>query len=504
MHFKERQNREQMMMVSYGTMVAQDNPARLIDLMCRKFIADNPWRKEWKGKEHKGRKSYPPSSMLGLLVYGYFHGISSSRKLEQETHRDIEVLWLMESLQPGHWTICGFRRENKNLIKEYLRASRKFLLDESYVTGKKLVFDGSKIKAYASREMLGQKGIKKKLENIDKPIAEYLSQLESNDLHDNELEKAYDEIEQLKEKVKKLESQKIKLEATSRALKSSAKRQVSPNDPGSVLVKGRDGKFAGYNAQIGVETKEHFIMPSVVTTSTNDQQQLKNCVNSTIEETGTQIEEVLAGKGYGNTAQILDVESKDIQCYIPLPETSREKEEKKGIVFKYDKKSDTYTCPKGKSLVLHIRIKKHHGSIYHVYKCHKCKGCPIQQECTRSKTGRTFTRNLEQEKIDKYKEKPTSNYAKERIAERKEVVEHPFGTIKWLMGKFNFLLKGKEKAQIEFDLYTTVYNIKRLLNCGGTMELMGKIMRYNWQWTKNPIINRNMVEKVLGTWCHYN
>ena len=102
MHFKERQNREQMMMVSYETMVSPDNPVRLIDLICRKFISDNPWREERKGKEQKGKKSYPPSIMLGLLVYGYFNGISSSRNLERETYRNLEMLWLMEGLQPDH------------------------------------------------------------------------------------------------------------------------------------------------------------------------------------------------------------------------------------------------------------------------------------------------------------------------------------------------------------------------------------------------------------------
>lgn len=481
MHFKERHNREQMMMVSYETMVSPDNPVRLIDLMCRKFINDNPWREEWKGKEQKGRKSYPPSIMLSLLVYGYLNGISSSRKLERETYRNIEVLWLMEGLQPDHWTICEFRRNNEQLIKDLLKGFRQFLLGEGYASGTKLVFDGSKVKAYASREMLNSEGIRKKLENLDKSIAEYLSQLESNDSQEDELEIARGEIKQLKEKIEKLESQKAKLEALDETLKASGKKQIAPNDKDAVLVKGRDGKFAGYNAQTGVEGKGHFIMHNKITTDTNDQQQLESCVESVREETGIAPEEVLADKGYGNTAQILNVENSGPQCYIPLPERTREKEEKKGIVFGYNKQSNTYTCPQGKELRLHIRNKKHHGSIYNVYKCHECEGCPIREECTKSKTGRTFGRNINQEKIDQYKKKLTTDYAKERIAERKGIVEHPFGTIKWLMGKFNFLLTGKEKAQIEFDLYATAYNLKRLMNCGRTTELMSKMTRYNWE-----------------------
>jgi hypothetical protein len=206
MHFKEGQYRGQMMMVSYETMILPDNPVRLIDLLCRKFIADNPWREEWKGKGEKGRKSYPPLAMLGLLAYGYFNGLSSSRKLERETYRNIELLWLMEGLQPDHWTICEFRRDNGQLVKDVLKTFRRFLLDEEYATGKKLVFDGTKIKAYSSRDMLNSDGIRHKLENLDKSIAEYLSQLEANDSNDDAMETAREEIKQLKEKIAKLEA----------------------------------------------------------------------------------------------------------------------------------------------------------------------------------------------------------------------------------------------------------------------------------------------------------
>lgn len=480
MHIKEGQNREELVMLSYDIMVPRDNPVRLIDLLCKKFIADNPWREEWKGTKGKGRKSYPPAQMLSLLVYGYFNKVTSSRMLEKEAYRNIEVIWLLEGLAPDHWTICTFRRENEGLIKDLLKSFRSFLLGEGYASGKRMVFDGSKMKAYARREMLTKDGIDKKLENLDKSIAEYLSQLEGNDSRDAELDTAREEIEKLKGKISKLEKLKSKYEIAGKALAQGDKKRIAPNDPDAVLVKGRDGKFAGYNTQSGVEGKGHFIMHNEVTTAPADQQQLENCVEKAIEETSIVPQEVLADKGYGNTAQILRLEEKGIGCYIPLAESAREKEEKKGMVFLYDQPSDTYTCPQGKKLHLHIKNKKHHGSVYAVYKCKECEGCMVQENCTKSKTGRTYSRNIEQEKIDKYKEKLTSDYAKERIAERKGVVEHPFGTIKWMMGKFNFLLTGKEKAQIELDLYTTAYNIKRLMNCGETMGLMGQISKYNW------------------------
>ena len=480
MHIKKGENRQELMMMSYDMMISPDNPVRLIDLMCKKFISDNPWREEWKGSSSKGCKSYPPGALLALLIYGYFNKINSSRNLEKETQRNIEVLWLMEGLQPDHWTICAFRRENKQLVKDLLKSFRAFLLDQKYASPKRLVFDGSKLKAYANRNMLTDRRIDKKLENLDKSIAEYLLQLEHNDTKEDELESAHEEIKELKAKIDKLEKQKTKIEAAKEMLKNSGQKQISPNDKDAVLVKGRDGKFAGYNGQAGVESTGHFIMHNEIKTEAIDQQQLENCVAKAEKEMDAKIEEAVADKGYGNTTQILDIESKGAQCFVPLAISSREKEESKGFVFIYDKSSDTYICPQGNKLTLCQKNYKHNGAIYDRYKCHDYEGCPVRNKCTKSKAGRTYKRNVRQEEIDKYKQKLKTDYAKERIAERKGVVEHPFGTIKWMMGKFNFLLTGKEKVQTEFDLYATAYNLKRLVNCDSTTDLMDKMMRYNW------------------------
>ena len=480
MHYKEQQIRAQKMIVSYDSMISPDNPVRLIDLICKKFISENPLKIVWKGSSSKGRKSYPAQSMLSLLVYGYFNGIASSRRMERETYRNIEMIWLMESLQPDHWTICDFRRNNEQLIKELLKSFRKFLLDGTYATGNRLVFDGSKVKAYASRDMLKAEGIAKKLEDIDKSLAEFMSQMESNDTRDDELETAREEIRLLREKIEKLEVQKSKLESARKILETSGKKQIALNDIDAVLVKGRDGKFAGYNVQNGVEPKGHFIMSNEVTTDANDLNQLGSRIERAKEDTGLSLQETVADCGFGNMSQIIDIEENGIQCYVPLQASYRDKEKEGGSVFEYDKEDDTYLCSQGKRLHLYAKKQKHHGGTYNIYKCRECDGCPARNSCTKSKTGRIYRRNIEQERIDLYKEKLKSNYSKERIAERKGIVEHPFGTIKWLMGKYNFLLKGKEKTQIESDLYTTAYNIKRLINCTDLSVLMGKVIIYNW------------------------
>ena len=252
MHYKDKISREQLMVMSYDTMITPDNAVRLIDLMCKKFIKEHQHDLKWKGEKNEGRKSYPPVSMLALLVYGYFNGIISSRKLERETYRNIEVLWLMEGLQPDHWTICEFRRESEIIMKNFLKAFRRFLLEGSYAQAEKVVFDGTKVKAYARREMLTVESIQEKLTDIDKSISEYLSKIENTDTVENSLELAKAEIATLKEKLKILESKRHKLKHAENALKESGEKYFAPNDTDARLMKGRDGKFPGYNVQVGV------------------------------------------------------------------------------------------------------------------------------------------------------------------------------------------------------------------------------------------------------------
>jgi len=481
MHYKDRLDRHQIMMLSYDSMIAGDNPVRLLDAMCRKFLEDNPQLCSLKGQKNEGRKAYPPSVLLNLLVYGYFNGISTSRKLEKETHRNIEVIWLTEGLRPDHWTICEFRRENGKAVKAFLKTFRRFLKDQSYISGDKIVFDGSKIKAYASREMLTENGIIKKLENIDQALSGYLKTMEEIDSLEDKDEKLRQEIEELKKNIEKMESLKKSLDETNETLKRKQLKRIAPNDPEAVLVKGRNGKFAGYNLQIGVDSKNHFIVSNHVTTDTNDRNQLGECVREAVSQLGTAPREAIADKGYANFKDILYLEEQGTECFVPVPVSEREKNEADGLVFTYDKDSDSYTCPEGKPLNLIAKNIEAAGSLYNKYKCKECSSCPVREKCTTSKTGRTIKRNVDQELIDNYKTKLKEDRSKKAIRERKGIVEHPFGTIKTLMGKSELVLCGKEKAIIELDLYIMAYNMKRLQNLDKTKLLIQKVTGYNWK-----------------------
>jgi transposase len=481
MHYKDRLDRHQMMMLSYDSMISKDNPVRLLDAMCRKFLEDNPKLISSKGEKAEGRKAYPPVALLNLLVYGYFNGVTTSRKLEKETHRNIEVVWLTEGLQPDHWTICEFRRENGGAVKAFLKSFRRFLKDQAFISGEKIVFDGSKIKAYASREMLTENGIIQKLENIDKTLAVYLRTMEEIDSLENKDEKLRKEIEELKKDIEKMERQKKSLDLSREKLKGQDLKRIAPNDPEARLVKGRNGKFAGYNFQIGVDSKFHFIVSNHLTADVNDRNQLGECVREAVSQLGVPPKEAVADKGYANYKDILSLQNQGIECFVPLQIAESEKKEEQGLVFTYDKITDTYTCPQGKTLNLIAKDLEMAGSFYNKYHCRDCAVCPIRTKCTTSKSGRTIKRNVSQELIDLYKKKLKTDKAKNIIRKRKAIVEHPFGTIKALMGKFELVLRGKQKAGIELDLYTIAYNLKRLNNIEQVGVLQTKVRNYNWK-----------------------
>ena len=190
-----------------------------------------------------------------------------------------------------------------------------------------------------------------------------------------------------------------------------------------------------------------------------------------------------ADKGYSNLKDIKEIEENSgTKCFVPPVKSSKKEEDKKaGIKFTYDKEKDEYQCSQEKTLKLKIKNKKSGKNFYDIYRCEDCGGCPLKAKCTKSKTGRMIKRNVDQDWIDKYKERMSKTKSRERIKERKTIVEHPFGTLKWMMGKFHFLLTGKEKVQIEFDLYATAYNFKRLINIDNMGLLLQKAENYNWE-----------------------
>jgi transposase len=470
---------------SLDDLVAQEHPVRIIDKIIDSIISGNRERFEEERETEAGRPKYHESILLKLYLYGYFNGISSSRKLEVETHRNKEVIWLLGGLTPDHWTISNYRKGNAEEIKFVTKKFREFLKDTGYIKLKTVAIDGSKVKAYTNRDMLTVEKIEVKLKGIDKKIEEYLNRIADNDKRDELVEEIDSEDDnpsnrKYLDKIIELQKQLEELQRQKEILEKEGRNYISPSDPEARLMKSRDGKIPGYNVQIAVDAENKMIADSEVVTEETDLHQLPKMIESIKEELGAVPEEVLADRGYNNPDLIEATEKKEksIDIYISQEKTSRDKEE---IKFEYDSEKDEYICSEGKRLVLFSKNKRRRNSLANIYRGIECSGCAMMSQCTKAKKGRTVQRYLNQEWRDEYKTKMLSKLGKQRTGIRKTIVEHPFGTIKYLMGKIPLLLRGLKKVTTEINIYTTVYNLKRLVNIERFDSLMMKIVSYKWE-----------------------
>ncbi len=470
------------MMSSLDLSISSDNPVRIIDVLVEKIYNSQKDKLNKEKRDNIGRPKYQEITFLKLYLYGYLHGISSSRKLESETQRNIEVMWLLGNLRPDHWVISNYRKENGESIKHLTKEFRKFLRATGYIEGKTLAIDGTKIKAYTSKDMLTVKKIDKRLEKLDKKIEEYLEQLQSNDMLESLEEEQ--EAQDIDEGINKIlldkyivAQEKIeKLEEAKKFLEDNDRTSASMSDKEALLMRSRDGFIPAYNVQSGVDSKYKMIADTEVTDDANDLNQLEAMVNSLEEELGKKPEEVLADKGYYNPKAIEKVElDEDVKCYVAIP-----KEKEEVAEFEYDKEKDEYICSEGKQLVLKQKNKERKNGYADMYQGIECDGCKERVECTKAKNGRIIHRPTNVEWIESYKKRMEQVSSKVKVNKRKSIVEHPFGTLKYWMGKIPFLLRGKEKVSTEINLYSTAYNIKRLLNIESFDAIIAIIVGYDW------------------------
>lgn len=483
MIYIEPQDRNQLsIMSSLDLSISENNPIRIIDILVEKIYYGQKEKFRKEKDDNIGRPKYHNLTFLKLYLYGYLHGISSSRKLESETQRNIEVMWLLGNLQPDHWVISRYRKENGEMIKYLAKEFRNFLRVTGYIDGKTVAIDGTKIKAYTSKDMLTVKKIDKRLEKLGKKIEDYLQQLQSNDTIETlEEELSTEEIEEGINKVlldKYIVAQATieKLEEAKRFLEKNERTSVSLSDKAALLMRSRDGFIPAYNVQSTVDSKHKMIADTEVVTEANDLNQLEPMVNSLEEELGSKPEEVLADKGYYNPREIEKVElGGEVKCYVATP-----KEKEEIAEFEYNNEKDEYLCSEGKPLVLKQKNKKRKNGYSDMYQGVECDGCKLRSECTEAKNGRILHRPTNVEWVENYKKRMEQVFSKEKINKRKTMVEHPFGTLKYWMGKIPLLLRGKEKVSTEINLYATAYNIKRLLNIESFNHIKGLIVGYDW------------------------
>lgn len=420
-----------------------------------------------------GRPGYDPRLLMGLFIWGHLNGIRSSRKLERECQRNLEVIWLCENLRPDFKTIADFRKDNGRGIKGVVVEFRLWCLAEG-LYGKEIVaVDGSKFKAVNSKERNFTKGkLRQVIARERAKIGEYLEALAEADEAD-EAESGAQELsaEQLKEKIAGLERYLAEHEELERQLEASGESQVSLTDPEAKLMKTAQGSEVSYNVQTVVDSKHKLIAAYEVTNERNDLGQLARMAQQGQEALQVAELTVLADGGYFEGNALKECEAAGVTTYVPVP-VSREAE-RRGVFqrdqFSYDEERDLYVCPQGEELRFRS-VKNERNKLFKVYKTKACGACPLRTQCTTSKYGRKIDRWVDQGVIDRLQARNRGR--PELLKQRKTLAEHPFGTIKRGMNQGYFLLKGIRKVTTETGLTVLGYNLKRVLNIMGVEQMI--------------------------------
>jgi len=421
-----------------------------------------------------GRPAYHPSTMLKLFIYGYLNRVQSSRRLEREAGRNVELMWLLGRLAPDFKTIADFRKDNGKGIKNTCRAFIDICRQLKLFTDVVVAIDGSKFKAVNSKENnYTPKKLQFHIARVEKHIDDYLKQLDDSD---REEEKIIDETP-IKEKIVWLKQRLSELKALEEEVDNHPDKQLSTVDPDSRLMKTQGmTRAVCYNVQSVVDTKHHLIVAHEVTNK-QDRGQLcemgKQAKAALSQETIT----VIADKGYYSGPDIKDTQDAGMTALVPKGDTSGS--EKKGIFnrsrFKYDADRDVYICPANQELPYRCTSLEKGLMLKRYWVSDPiCRACHLKPQCSNSKQSRRITRWEHQGEIDHMDDLMAS--MPDSMLIRKQTVEHPFGTIKSWMGSTHFLMRQLKNVSTEMSLHVLAYNLKRMISILGPDKLIAAIM----------------------------
>lgn len=474
-------NRHQVEFYSLEDNIAQDNAVRFIDAFVDQLDLNQLYFKPNTIKK-EGRPSFDNKVFLKLYFYGYLNGIRSSRRLERECVRNIELHWLMGKLVPNYHSIADFRKDNPLALKNTFKLFVSFLKQADLITGVNVAVDGTKVRAHNSKKNnYSQKKLDRHLQYIEEKSNEYLQQLDDNDANESTIK-----VSKIAEKLDILKKNKIKYELLGKALEKSGDTQVSTTDEDAraLLVQGQVVEVS-YNTQAAVDEK-HKLVVATHTINRNDRNALFDIAKEAKENLDVKVLTVISDKGYHNGREINTCNSNNITtiCATPALVNSNEKgttPEYLVTKFSYNKTDDTYTCPQGSILkttgTWHKKTRERDSYNFKKYRTPDCKNCPVKNLCTgRAKGGREVDRSEFAEAIENNGLRYINN--KELYRKRQEWNEHIFGTIKRKWGYNHTNLKGLKKVNGEMALIMTVYNIKRCMNILGVSDLIEKIKKW--------------------------
>lgn len=462
--------------------VDAENPVRFIDA----FI--DSLNLEKLGFKHSvlcdvGRPSYDPSDLLKLYVYGYLNQIRSSRKLERECYRNVEVMWLMKKLAPDHKTIADFRKDNVDCIKPVFKEFVYLCRSLDLYGAQLIAIDGSKFKAVNSKSNnFSEKTVALRLKRTEEKIAEYLRLMDENDKTDSGKDDSL-KVDGLKERICKLEEKKQQYETVQNQMKQTGQKEVSLVDPDSRLMRVDSQRLeVCYNVQTSVDAKKHLIVDYDVINISTDHHQLVNGAKAAKQTLGVDKLDALSDKGFYVEKDLKDCEAEGITVFMPIPAVVNP-HKRFGVPepgfytdrFVYDSVRDVYGCPAGEDLGFWKCIHKGKPERGRVYKTACCDECVFRSKCTRNKRGRIIFRGEFEDAVERLRSRLETSEGKEKLKLRRELAEHPFGTMKRAFNQGYLLLKGLRKVKGEVGFTMLAYNMRRVINILGVGTLIALV-----------------------------
>ena len=474
--FVEGEDRRQTLLLpeSLDDYVTEDNPVRVVevfidelDLGALGFEGVRP--------AATGRPAYHPSTLLKIYLYGYLNRVQSSRRLEREAQRNIELMWLTGRLAPDFKTIANFRRDNGSAIRavcgQFVELCRRLNLFTKAI----VAIDGSKFKAVNNRDKnFTVTKVTKRMQQVDASIERYLAALDRADRDDSDIAEA--KTSRIQDKIAGLRRQMQALKAMEQQVQAAPDKQVSLTDPDarSMATSGRGTGMVGYNVQTAVDAEHHLIVAHDVTNLGYDRTQLEPMALKAQAATGCAELTALADRGYFSGEQVLACEGTGVLPCIPKTDTSGAT--KRGFFtrqdFTYDAEKDHYTCPAGQHLTKSRRRPTRQDDMDEYRHLTACFTCRLKPQCTPDKLKR-FRRWQHEAVLDRMQAR--LDHMPGAMGVRRHTVEHPCGTLKSWMGSTHFLTRTIEKARTEMSLHVLAYNMKRMIQIFGVGPLMAAI-----------------------------
>jgi len=449
--------------VSMEASIGQNNEVRIIDLFVDSLaIADMGFRTDF---EENGRPAYHPKDLLKLYIYGYLNRMRSSRELEKEAKRNIEVMWLLKGLSPDHNTISNFRRDNPKAIKKVFRKTVEIARNFNLIGGKLIAGDSTKLRAQNSKKNnFNEKKIARHLEYIEGKLSEYESQLSEADQDKQEL---------LIKEIEKHNARKQEYQSLQDQLEQTGEKQISTSDPESRQMITRNNiTEVAYNVQTTVDAENNIPIDYKVTNQ-NDSKAMGTMLQRAKSILRSNQFTALYDKGYHTGSEFKTADDLGIEVLVAIPKVAANAPNPAYNVehFVYEPKGDYYVCPQANKLITTGTLHQTRTYRFKRYTTKACMGCPVKDQCSKAKYGKGIQRSEYQQYIDQNKERIEKN--KDYYRQRQAIVEHPYGTIKRQWG-FSYIMTKKtiKRAEADAGLIFTVYNLRRLINIIGIEMLI--------------------------------